>query len=169
MYPVAKQSSVRTIGAGHERECDGDAVMRPPSPQWSASEYEADDLEAPAAQAESYVRGDRPVTQRVSSERQTAYLWERDRGRPRAESSPDMRRARPYPSPHDAPEQSDEDDDDDDVREDVEGERCDVPGCDCAPGRKGVGTPRLRPAFQDTRVHPSVAGWTVLEGASEDG
>lgn len=52
MYPIAKPSSVRTIGAGNERERDGDAVMRAPSPQWSASEYEADDLEGPATQAE---------------------------------------------------------------------------------------------------------------------
>ncbi|KAI0637483.1 hypothetical protein C8Q77DRAFT_369010 [Trametes polyzona] len=134
---------------------------------------------------------------RVSNERgQPAYLWsDRERElRPRAESSPDMRRARPYPYPYphsssyphtssparqpsglpaEAREDSEsEDEESDDRRVQTQGQ-CDVPGCECGAagsGAKGVGTPRLRPAFRDAPQPHSVplSGWTVLEDASED-
>ena len=52
---------------------------------------------------------------------------------------------------------------------------CDVPGCRCAGGR-GMGSTRLRPAFQDMSPSPArkqgqgqgQPGWTVLEDDSED-
>ena len=111
----------------------------------------------------------------VLSEAQESYV----RGgraadlRPRADSSPESRRPRPYPSPQQRPRRMSS-------AVAAPGEpaapaaasapapvkteepgACDVPGCKCTGGR-APGTTRLRPAFQDS--HPA---WTVLEDDSD--
>ena len=103
----------------------------------------------------------------VLSEAQESYVRGARDLRPRSDSSPEARRARPYPSPQERPRRLSAAVHPDSAQKPpaaADEQACDVPGCNCTAGR-AMGSTRLRPAFQDSGAHPR---WTVLEDDSED-